>query len=282
MKHFISIILFFWCSIGTESNAQVVIICTGKYATVYHSTKTCKGLNNCKGDIVITLKDVAISVWNRLRPCCICWITNYQACDYDKFYSQGPNYIEPSGPTFKPYVPQNPLANLSLEEYFLYRRIQDYKTQQPIQAISGLLEAITYKSPEDRIREAQQQALQEQERARIQAQRKVILQQKRDNKINEREAKKLVIGSEKYMKCKNSWKQLLGGIILTSTTGFLCLQKGNSISNQYRYATENATSLRKTGNLLYMASPVLFIASGYFTLKFSSKSHKLMTAKKPY
>jgi hypothetical protein len=75
---------------------------------------------------------------------------------------------------------------------------------------------------------------------------------------------------------------LLGGVLITSAAGLLCIQKGNTLASQYSYATQNAANLRKSGNLFYMAGPALFVASGYFTLKFSGKSHKLLTSKKPY
>ena len=32
--------------------ATTVYVCTGVYATKYHYTSGCRGLNNCKGDIV--------------------------------------------------------------------------------------------------------------------------------------------------------------------------------------------------------------------------------------
>ncbi len=47
-----------------------VYICTGKYAKRYHKTKSCKGLNNCKGEIrTITFKEAS----KRRTPCKICY-----------------------------------------------------------------------------------------------------------------------------------------------------------------------------------------------------------------
>jgi hypothetical protein len=41
-----------------EKQNTYVYICTGKYAKVYHSTNECRGLRNCKGDIIkVTLYD---------------------------------------------------------------------------------------------------------------------------------------------------------------------------------------------------------------------------------
>lgn len=36
---------------AVEAIASDVYICTGSYATKYHSTSSCRGLNNCKGSI---------------------------------------------------------------------------------------------------------------------------------------------------------------------------------------------------------------------------------------
>ena len=47
-----------------------VLICTGKYATKYHSHK-CKGLSNCKGTIKkITLSD---AIDKKFTPCGYCY-----------------------------------------------------------------------------------------------------------------------------------------------------------------------------------------------------------------
>ena len=48
-----------------------VWLCMGKYAKVYHATANCKGLRNCKGQIVkVSLSD-AINKYGR-RACEIC------------------------------------------------------------------------------------------------------------------------------------------------------------------------------------------------------------------
>ncbi len=35
----------------TAQQNNTVVICGGKYATKYHSTSNCRGLNNCKGGV---------------------------------------------------------------------------------------------------------------------------------------------------------------------------------------------------------------------------------------
>lgn len=53
------------------SKTTYVYVCTGSYARVYHSSQSCRGLNNCKGDIIkVSLSD-AINKYNK-RACKIC------------------------------------------------------------------------------------------------------------------------------------------------------------------------------------------------------------------
>ena len=45
-------------TVRTSADITTVYICTGKYATKYHFSAKCRGLNNCKGDIKrISLSD---------------------------------------------------------------------------------------------------------------------------------------------------------------------------------------------------------------------------------
>ena len=54
-----------------STKTETVYICTGNYATKYHSTSECAGLNNCKGQIIaVTLYD-AVNKYNR-TPCSRC------------------------------------------------------------------------------------------------------------------------------------------------------------------------------------------------------------------
>lgn len=64
--------LAFVC-VGNSSTGddQIVYICTGPTATVYHKTSRCKGLNRCSGEIKKITLQKAKSM-NR-RPCKICY-----------------------------------------------------------------------------------------------------------------------------------------------------------------------------------------------------------------
>jgi hypothetical protein len=64
------------------SLSQIVYICTGPYAEVYHSISNCAGLNNCKGDINYTDEYSAVNTFKR-RPCCRCWSNVSRNCKDD-------------------------------------------------------------------------------------------------------------------------------------------------------------------------------------------------------
>ena len=64
------------------TNAQIVYICTGKYAYAYHSRSTCTGLNNCKGEIKYTDEYTAVNDFGR-KACCRCWSNAISDCKDD-------------------------------------------------------------------------------------------------------------------------------------------------------------------------------------------------------
>lgn len=48
-----------------------VYVCTGKYATSYHSTAKCKGLGNCKASVKSISRSSAVKAGR--KPCKACW-----------------------------------------------------------------------------------------------------------------------------------------------------------------------------------------------------------------
>ena len=55
----------------TTNQYATVYVCTGGYATKYHCTKDCRGLGNCKGEIVSMVENEAVSQGR--SKCGICW-----------------------------------------------------------------------------------------------------------------------------------------------------------------------------------------------------------------
>ena len=53
------------------SETTYVYICTGSSSTKYHKTSSCRGLNNCQGDIVKITKSDAENKYHR-TACKIC------------------------------------------------------------------------------------------------------------------------------------------------------------------------------------------------------------------
>ena len=49
-----------------------VYICNSEKAVAYHSSKTCRGLNNCKHEILEVSKTDAVNAYGR-RACKICY-----------------------------------------------------------------------------------------------------------------------------------------------------------------------------------------------------------------
>lgn len=55
----------------TTNQFAAVYVCTGGYATKYHRTKDCRGLGNCKGDVV-SMPESEATRQGRTK-CGICW-----------------------------------------------------------------------------------------------------------------------------------------------------------------------------------------------------------------
>jgi hypothetical protein len=108
---FISLIMIIIST--TSAYSQMVFICTGEYAEVYHSNKNCRGLNNCKSDIDEVNKSYAINYKSR-RPCCICWKTD-SPCSTDEISSN----FRPLIPRFSEFYPSGN-ARLAQVEVGMY------------------------------------------------------------------------------------------------------------------------------------------------------------------
>lgn len=93
------IVLIFGIKSG---NSQLVFICTGEYAKVYHSKSNCNGLSNCKADIIQVFQSDAINKFNLKRPCCICWYPSPIGCATDDLP------VKNQVTKFNPYIPQGP------------------------------------------------------------------------------------------------------------------------------------------------------------------------------
>lgn len=108
-------------------NSQIVVICTGEYAQVYHSRENCTGLNNCKGDIIKVFQSDAINKYKLQRPCCVCWFPSPIGCATDDLPKN--NQIT----KFNPYVPQFS----SEEEMKLYAYANAKKKEEEARAMAA-------------------------------------------------------------------------------------------------------------------------------------------------
>jgi len=55
-----------------QTQTQKVYICSGNYATKFHSVSNCRGLNNCKGTIYY-LESQTEAIKKGYSHCLICW-----------------------------------------------------------------------------------------------------------------------------------------------------------------------------------------------------------------
>ena len=78
-----------------SGQSQLVYVCTGEYAKVFHSKNNCSGLNNCKSSILLVSESEAKNKYNLQRPCCIC-LNNRSGCGTEDLPAT----------KFNPYVPQ--------------------------------------------------------------------------------------------------------------------------------------------------------------------------------
>lgn len=99
------ILTFFLMIVINSAYTQIVVICTGEYAKVYHSKENCTGLNNCKGEIIKVSQSDAVNRYKLQRPCCVCWYPSPIGCATDDM----PINNQPT--KFNPYYP-----NFSSEE----------------------------------------------------------------------------------------------------------------------------------------------------------------------
>mgnify|MGYP000497970661 CR=1 FL=1 len=77
------ILTFFLMIVINSAYTQIVVICTGEYAKVYHSKENCTGLNNCKGEIIKVSQSDAVNRYKLQRPCCVCWYPSPNGCATD-------------------------------------------------------------------------------------------------------------------------------------------------------------------------------------------------------
>lgn len=111
--------------------SQIVVICTGEYAKVYHSRDDCTGLNNCKGDLIRVYQSEAINKYKLQRPCCVCWYPSSIGCGTDDI----PNNNQPT--KFNPYVPQ--FRNEEEMKLYAYANAKKRQEEAAAYAAAGAL-----------------------------------------------------------------------------------------------------------------------------------------------
>jgi hypothetical protein len=176
-------------------------------------------------------------------------------------------------PKFNPYVPQNPILLLTPEERDLYYRNKALKEQAQVEALGALLEAIFTPRPkttEEKLRD-------EMEEAKI----KLKMEQEKIERAIRKEARRLVIGSDKYIsfqKNKNRWLAIGGASTIIATYSNF---QANKLATKYLTATNDAVSIKKKANFFYQITPICVFVSGISIFEFLHKKSKIKNAKPP-
>jgi hypothetical protein len=119
--------MFLFILVINNAYSQIVVICTGEYAKVYHSKENCTGLNNCKSEIIKVLQRDAVNKYKLQRPCCVCWYPSPIGCATDDMP------IKNQATKFNPYVP----AFSSDEEMKLYAYANAKKKEEETRAMAA-------------------------------------------------------------------------------------------------------------------------------------------------
>ena len=333
--------------------AQIVFICTGKYAVAYHSRSDCPGLKNCKSEIKNIDEYTAINSLG-FRACCRCWSNVKNDCKDDILGSEGYERIT-NNSEFNPYVSQIPIIDAMTRvgmdmqrKYDLrYKWIQngidvlvDYKNKLfSVQALPNCTNAneiiepfwqeferylhsiAAYDFANDYQFSTIQNKLNEVNKfiydsynqikytnsnnknsepcnvilnfenifrslAQINRQREINIAQRKQEKaqrkidrFEKKEAKRLVVGSDSYINCSKSRKVWLGSMLLSGAAGAFSYTQANNYALKYNNATTDASSIKQTGNIFYTAAPICFAAAGFSLIEYAIKTRKIKKAK---
>ena len=130
MKKIFLFLIIFLIVLKT-ANSQLVYICTGEYAKVFHSRDNCTGLNNCKGEIIKVFQSDAMNKYKLQRPCCVCWYPSPIGCATDNM----PINNQPT--KFNPYVPQ--FSNEEEMKLYAYANAKRKEEEAKAYAAAGSL-----------------------------------------------------------------------------------------------------------------------------------------------
>jgi hypothetical protein len=204
--------------------------------------------------------------------------------DKDDYKSTEPP-ASSSFPKFNPYVPQIPILRFSPEERELYYASRAAQQQAQAEALGKLLEMIF--SPRE-LTETQKlnKRMAEQEKARriglridkLKNKNKEIEQKKMKHQF-EKDAKRLVVGSEQFLKCKSIQKRWLFLAVTASTGAVFSYLKGYDYALKYNTATIDAGAIKRKANVLYQIAPICAAAAGISIIEVSLKNSKIKKAK---
>ena len=170
---------------------------------------------------------------------------------------------------FNPYVSQ--LPQLTPEEINRINKSLADRDRAQAEALSNLLNVIFTRktlSPSEKLRRDMERSIRENEAYQ---RKKVTLMQK--------EANRLIIGSNEYISCKKSKNKWLGIAAVALAGGIYSYLQANQLSNNYQNANFDAEKYRRNGNTFYQIAPVCLSVSGFSIVEFFLKDSKVRHAK---
>lgn len=174
-------------------------------------------------------------------------------------------------PRFNPYITQNPILYLTLEEREIYFRNRALVQQQQAEAWGNLIGLLL--TPRTRTAEEIRQIdLRKQ-------QRKNDLIRRKNELIEKRENNRLIVGSNAYNLCRKNKNKWLVAVLITGTSSGIAYTLAKNYAAKYPNATDNASSIRKTGNALYQIAPALLFTSGIALINFTHNHIRIKKAK---
>lgn len=162
---------------------------------------------------------------------------------------------------FNKYVPQVP--NIS--------NTPDYTGAAAVVgalALGALMDEVFTVSPEERMR-----------RAVAKQQRKQEYLQQKDEREKKRMSRRLVVGSDKYYKCKKSKNLWLGSALLTGAVGTFSYLQANKYMADYPSATTDAASIAQKADIYNSIYPVCYAVAGFCAIEFLFKTIKISKAR---
>ena len=115
--------------------------------------------------------------------------------------------------------------------------------------------------------------------AEAKRQREQLRLEHKEQQEKKRELKRLIVGSDKYKKCKRSKNLWLSSALITGAAGTFSYLQANKYMKDYPTATTEAASIAQKADMYNSIYPVCFAVAGLCTIEFLFKTIKISKAR---